>query len=61
MIRINLLAAPKPKSKRGRGAVSAPAVEFGEAGSPVLKVVVAVLLMAAAERSRCIQAPGGRN
>jgi type IV pilus assembly protein PilN len=47
MIRINLLAAPKPKSKRGRGAVSAPAVEFGEAGSPVLKVVVAVLLMAA--------------
>ncbi|HEY7351645.1 MAG TPA: PilN domain-containing protein [Terriglobales bacterium] len=47
MIRINLLGAPKPKSKRGRAAVAAPTMEFGEVGSPIVKVLVAVVLMAA--------------
>jgi Tfp pilus assembly protein PilN len=45
MIRINLLGAPKPKSKRGRGAVvTAPAIEIGEVGSPMVKVLVAIVL-----------------
>jgi Tfp pilus assembly protein PilN len=47
MIRINLLGVPKPKSKRGRVAVSAPAMEFGEAGSPLVKVLVALVLTGA--------------
>jgi len=43
MIRINLLGAPKPKSKRG--AVSAAAVmEVGEAGSPKLKVLLILVI-----------------
>ena len=44
MIRINLLGTPKPKSKRTRIAVAAPAMEFGEVGSPTVKVLVAVVL-----------------
>jgi type IV pilus assembly protein PilN len=44
MIRINLLGVPKPKSKRARVAVAAPAIEFGEVGSPILKIAVAVVL-----------------
>ena len=48
MIRINLLGAPKPKSKRGSSAVSAPALEIGNAGTPMVKVLVAVALLAGA-------------
>jgi len=48
MIRINLLGAPKPKSKRGSSAVSAPALEIGNAGSPMVKVLVSVALLAGA-------------
>lgn len=47
MIRINLLGAPKPKSKRGRGtAVAAPSIEIGDVGSPMVKVLVAVVVAA---------------
>jgi Tfp pilus assembly protein PilN len=48
MIRINLLGAPKPKSKRGSSAVSSPALDIGNVGSPLIKVVVALALMAGA-------------
>jgi type IV pilus assembly protein PilN len=44
MIRINLLGVPKPKNKRARVAVAAPAMEFGEVGSPLVKVLVALVL-----------------
>jgi len=48
MIRINLLGAPKPKNKRGGGSSSAAAVmEVGEVGSPKLKVLVVLVLVAA--------------
>ncbi|HKS75131.1 MAG TPA: PilN domain-containing protein [Terriglobales bacterium] len=47
MIRINLLGAPKPKSKRGSAAVAAVSVmEAGDSGSPMLKVAVVLLLCA---------------
>src|ERR1700752_4524288 len=47
MIRINLLGAPKPKSKRGGSAAAAvSAMEVGDAGSPLLKVAVVLLLCA---------------
>jgi Tfp pilus assembly protein PilN len=47
MIRINLLGAPKPKSKRGGSAAAAVSVmEVGDAGSPMLKVAVVLLLCA---------------
>jgi len=47
MIRINLLGAPKPKSKRGSAAVAAVSVmEAGDSGTPMLKVVVVLLLCA---------------
>ncbi|HJT72042.1 MAG TPA: PilN domain-containing protein [Terriglobales bacterium] len=46
MIRINLLGVPKPKSKRARVAVAAPAMELGEIGSPLVKVLVALVLTA---------------
>jgi Tfp pilus assembly protein PilN len=47
MIRINLLGAPKPKGKRGSAAVAAVSVmEVGEAGSPILKIAVVLLLCA---------------
>ena len=45
MIRINLLGAPKPKNKRGGGAVvssAASVMEVGEAGSPQLKILIIV-------------------
>ena len=44
MIRINLLGSPKPKSKRASAALTAPAIEFGEVGSPKVKVLVALML-----------------
>lgn len=44
MIRINLLGVPKPKSKRARASVAAPAMQFGEVGSPLVKVLVALVL-----------------
>jgi Tfp pilus assembly protein PilN len=47
MIRINLLGAPRPKNKRGTSAVTAPTIEFGEVGSPKVKVLVAVMLVVA--------------
>lgn len=47
MIRINLLGNPKPKSRRGSAAVSAPSIEIGSVGTPLVKVFVAVLIMAA--------------
>lgn len=43
MIRINLLGAPKPKSKKA-SASSMPLVDMGEVGSPLLKVIVCLLL-----------------
>jgi type IV pilus assembly protein PilN len=46
MIRINLLGTPKPKSRRS-GAPAAPAIEIGSVGSPMVKVLVAVLIAAA--------------
>jgi Tfp pilus assembly protein PilN len=47
MIRINLLGAPRPKNKRGMSAVTAPTIEFGEVGSPKVKILVAVMLAVA--------------
>jgi Tfp pilus assembly protein PilN len=44
MIRINLLGTPKPKNKRSRVAVAAPAMELGEVGSPAMKILVALVL-----------------
>lgn len=44
MIRINLLGTPKPKNKRARVAVAAPAMELGEVGSPAMKILVAIVL-----------------
>lgn len=46
MIRINLLGTPKPKNKRSRVAISAPAMELGEVGSPAMKILVALVLAA---------------
>src|SRR5215469_15119049 len=47
MIRINLLGAPKPKSKRSSAAVAAVSVmEAGDPGSPMLKVAVVLVLCA---------------
>ncbi len=49
MIRINLLGAPKPKSKRGGGSAAVAAVssiEVGDVGTPMLKVAVVLLLCA---------------
>jgi Tfp pilus assembly protein PilN len=45
MIRINLLGAPKPKSKRG-GAVPAVSLEIGQPGSPKVKILVLLVLTA---------------
>jgi Tfp pilus assembly protein PilN len=45
MIRINLLGTPKPKSRRS--AVAAPTMEIGGSGSPVMKILVAIVLTAA--------------
>lgn len=46
MIRINLLGNPKPKSRRGGAAISAPSLEIGSVGTPLVKVFVAVVIMA---------------
>lgn len=46
MIRINLLGTPKAKNRRG-GAAAAPAIEIGDVGSPMVKVLVAVALLIA--------------
>ena len=48
MIRINLLGMPKPKSKRGSTAVAAPSIEIGNVGSPMVKILVALALLAGA-------------
>jgi len=45
MIRINLLGTPKPKNRRS-SAPSVPAIEIGDVGSPMVKVLVALLLAA---------------
>src|SRR6266851_5202818 len=47
MIRINLLGTAKPRNKRGSAAVTAPTIEFGEVGSPKVKVLVAVMVAVA--------------
>jgi type IV pilus assembly protein PilN len=44
MIRINLLGAPKPKSGKKGAAVSMPTMDMGSAGSPMLKIVVALII-----------------
>src|SRR5690349_1532518 len=43
MIRINLLGAPKPKSKKASMS-SMSSVDIGEAGSPTLKILVVLVL-----------------
>ena len=43
MIRINLLGAPKPKSKKASMSAM-PSVDIGEAGSPTLKILVVLVL-----------------
>ena len=43
MIRINLLGTPKPKNKRS-SAPALPTFEFGDLGSPKMKVLVGLLL-----------------
>src|SRR5262249_1620361 len=48
MIRINLLGMPKPKSKRGSAVATAPVLEIGDAGSPLVKVLIALALLAGA-------------
>lgn len=48
MIRINLLGAPKAKSKRGGSAVSAAAVmEVGNVGSPTTKILIVLVIVGA--------------
>jgi Tfp pilus assembly protein PilN len=48
MIRINLLGVPKPKSKRSRVGTAAPTMDFGgSGGSPLIKVLVALVLTGA--------------
>jgi len=47
MIRINLLGTSRPKNKRGTSAVTAPAIEFGEVGSPKVKILVGLMLAVA--------------
>ncbi len=44
MIRINLLGAPKPKNKRS--AVPAVTLDMGEPGSPKVKILIVLLLVA---------------
>jgi type IV pilus assembly protein PilN len=44
MIRINLLGAPKPKSGKKTSAISMPSMDVGNAGSPLLKVAVVLVL-----------------
>jgi Tfp pilus assembly protein PilN len=44
MIRINLLGTPKPKSGKKSSAISMPSMDVGNAGSPLLKVAVVLVL-----------------
>jgi Tfp pilus assembly protein PilN len=44
MIRINLLGAPKPKNKRS--AVPAVTLDMGEPGSPKIKILIVLLVVA---------------
>jgi type IV pilus assembly protein PilN len=46
MIRINLLGAPKPKNKHGGSPSAAAVMEVGEVGSPKLKVLILLVLVA---------------
>lgn len=46
MIRINLLGASKPRNKRGAAASTAAVMEMGEAGSPKLKLLIVLALVA---------------
>jgi type IV pilus assembly protein PilN len=46
MIRINLLGNSKPKNRRS-GGPAAPSIEVGDVGSPMVKVLVAVMLLVA--------------
>jgi Tfp pilus assembly protein PilN len=48
MIRINLLGTPRPKNKRGSAAAAAPSIEIGDVGSPTVKILVALALLAGA-------------
>jgi Tfp pilus assembly protein PilN len=46
MIRINLLGNSKPKNRRSAGP-SAPSIEVGDVGSPMVKVLVALMVLVA--------------
>ena len=46
MIKINLLETAKGKNKRGGGGPSMPTMELGDMGSPKLKVLVVLVLVA---------------
>jgi Tfp pilus assembly protein PilN len=46
MIRINLLGSPKPKSGKKGSAVSMPSFEGGGGGSPLIKIVAVLALVA---------------
>jgi Tfp pilus assembly protein PilN len=48
MIRINLLGTPRAKNKRGSAAATAPSIEIGDVGSPTVKILVSLALLAAA-------------
>ena len=48
MIRINLLGTPSAKGKRGSAATAGPSLEIGDVGSPTIKVLVAIALLAGA-------------
>jgi len=48
MIRINLLGTPRAKGKRGSAATAGPSLEIGAVGSPTIKVLVAIALLAGA-------------
>jgi len=48
MIRINLLGTPRAKGKRGSAATAGPSLEIGDVGSPTIKVLVAIALLAGA-------------
>src|SRR5437588_8183518 len=48
MIRINLLGTPRAKGKRGSAVTAGPSLEIGDVGSPTIKVLVAIALLAGA-------------
>ena len=45
MIRINLLGTPKPKNRRS-ALPATPSIEIGDVGSPMVKILVAIVLAA---------------